>query len=87
MWGGAGVSNEVSVPRRLLDTPWFILVLLFGVAAAFGLPLLWYSRGFSWPAKIVLTVVVILYTALVLWLIWLLLGWLYTMCCALRDAW
>jgi hypothetical protein len=74
--------------RRLLDTPWFLLLILFGVAAVFGLPLLWYSRGFSRPMKAVLTVVVIVYTALLLWLTWLILRWCYaSLARDLRGVW
>jgi hypothetical protein len=44
-----------------------MLVMLFLVTAAFGIPFLWLSRGFSTTAKVVLTIVVLLYTALILW--------------------
>lgn len=73
------VSHD-SAPRSALasyDRPWIILVILFGVTAALGLPLLWYSRSFSRPAKVTWSVVVILYTALVLWLFFLLMRWSY----------
>ncbi len=75
---GAQPALGPACPReRLLDNRWFILALLFGVLAVFGLPLLWFSRGFSRRAKIVLSVIVVLYTALLLWLMWLMLRWLY----------
>ena len=41
--------------RRALDNPWFMLVMLFFVTAALGIPFLWMSRGFSTLAKAVLT--------------------------------
>lgn len=63
--------------RRWLDTRWLILVVLFGAAAVFGLPLLWSSRGFSRPAKILWTILVVLYTGLLLWLTWLILRYCY----------
>jgi hypothetical protein len=53
--------------RRALDNPWLMLVMLFCVTAAFGIPFLWLSRAFSTTAKSVLTVVVLLYTVLILW--------------------
>jgi hypothetical protein len=53
--------------RRALDNPWLMLAMLFFVTAAFGIPFLWLSRGFSTTAKAVLTVVVLLYTVLILW--------------------
>lgn len=65
--------------RGLVDTRWFVLLVTFGALAGFGLPLLWVSRGFSWPAKALWTVVILLYTALLLWLIWLMLQWTYTL--------
>jgi hypothetical protein len=53
--------------RRALDNPWLMLVMLFCVTAALGIPFLWLSRAFSTTAKSVLTVVVLLYTVLILW--------------------
>jgi ribosomal protein L40E len=61
--------------RSLLDRPWFILGLLFLVTAIFGLPLLWMSRGFSRPGKIVLSVAITLYTAALLWGFGLIMHW------------
>ena len=66
---------EVESGRSLLDRPWFILGLLFLVTAILGLPLLWVSRGFSRAWKIVLSVVVTLYTALLLWGFWQVMNW------------
>jgi hypothetical protein len=69
--------HAVSAPARVraIDRPWFILTLLFGVAAVFGLPFLWISRAFSAPVKFLLTIAVLLYTALLLWLFWLVVLW------------
>jgi hypothetical protein len=61
--------------RSLVDRPWLILGLLFFVTAALGLPLLWISRGFSLAWKIVLSVLVTLYTALLLWGFWWIMNW------------
>jgi hypothetical protein len=47
------------------DKPWMILCLLFFVTAALGLPVLWYSRSFSQPAKIVVSIIVIIYTMII----------------------
>ena len=79
-------SNQLSVPeaarpplwRKALDNPWLMLAMLFFVTAALGIPFLWMSRGFSTAAKIVLTVVVLLWTALILWLFWLVMMWSWT---------
>ena len=64
--------------RDVVDTPWLLLVMLFFVTAALGLPLLWISRGFSTVSKVVLTIVVLAWTALILWLFWLVMVWSYT---------
>lgn len=60
-------SNVSPAWRRALDNPWLMLVMLFFVTAAFGIPFLWLSRGFSTTAKVALTIVVLLYTVLILW--------------------
>jgi len=64
--------------RELIDNPWLIVAMLFFVTAACGLPFLWMSRGFSVAGKIVLSIAVLLWTALVLWLFWLVMVWSYT---------
>ena len=63
--------------RSLVDSPWLVLALLFFVTAALGLPVLWFSRGFSAVTKAMLSVIVLLYTALLLWLTWLIAAWAY----------
>ena len=45
---------------------WFVLLMLFAVLGPFGLPLLWKSPRFNQTAKVVLTVVDIVYTC---WLV------------------
>jgi hypothetical protein len=64
--------------REAVDNPWLMLAMLFFVTAALGLPFLWMSRGFSTFWKVVLTVVVLAWTALILWLFWLIMVWCYT---------
>jgi len=46
--------------------PWAVVVLLFLVLGPLGLPLLWRSPSFTRRWKIVLTVVMVVYTALLL---------------------
>ena len=55
----------------LLHQRWVVLVLLFAVMGALGIPLLWMSRAFSTAAKSVLSVVVTVYTAGLVWIAWL----------------
>jgi len=61
-----------------LDNPYLILGTLFFVTAALGLPVLWISRKFSPLMKVVWTVVVLLYTALILYLFFLVMHWSLT---------
>ena len=68
-------ASPATCAPSLLDRPWFILCLLFFVTAILGLPLLWISRGFSRTWKIALSVIVTLYTALLLWGFWRIMNW------------
>jgi hypothetical protein len=63
--------------RDVVDNPWLRIAMLFLVTAALGLPFLWISRGFSTLSKIVLTILVVAWTVLVLWLFWLVMAWCY----------
>ncbi|MEZ6135980.1 MAG: hypothetical protein R3C53_13850 [Pirellulaceae bacterium] len=62
----------------LLDNRWVMFVMLFGVTAALGLPLLWRSRGFSRTEKIFWSVVVSLYTVLIFWIFFKIMYWSYS---------
>lgn len=62
---------------KAIDNPWVVLGLLFFVFAATGIPLIWLSRAFSTLGKIILTIVVTLYTVLILWLFALVMLWAY----------
>jgi len=70
-------SQPTSNPawRQAVDNPWLVVLTLFCVTAALGLPLLWMSRGFSTLLKIVLTIAVLAWTVLILWLFWLVMAW------------
>ena len=78
------MSNDPQEKRQLgdrvaqsLDNPWIVLVLLFFVLAAFGIPLIWLSRAFPTWGKIVLSIVVTLYTILILWVVCIIMLWCY----------
>ena len=62
-------KNAESALRTVCDNRWAVLGILFLVMAAFGIPLLWCSRAFSWRGKALLTILVIAYTALIVWLV------------------
>lgn len=63
--------------RSAIDNPYAVLALLFLVMAALGLPILWMSRGFSRRMKVVWTIVVLLYTLLLLGCTAAVLQWSY----------
>ena len=64
--------------RDAIDTPWLMLVMLFFVTAALGLPFLWMSRGFSTGWKTILTFAVLAWTALVFWVFFLIMAWCWS---------
>jgi hypothetical protein len=61
--------------RDLVDQPVVLLAVLFFVTAAPGLPLLWISRRFSLAGKIVVTILVLFWTGLVLWVFYVVMAW------------
>jgi hypothetical protein len=69
------VAGFVPVWRQAVDNPWLMLTMLFGVTLFLGLPLLWVSRGFSPLGKVAVTIAVLIWTALVFWVFWLIMAW------------
>jgi hypothetical protein len=57
---------------RWTESPWVILPLLFLLLGPLAFGMLWRSRRFSRPWKIILTIVVTGITLLVCWKLWLL---------------
>jgi len=80
-------TGTPSVADNWADHPAIVLGMLFLVLAALGLPWLWRSRGFSKRAKWFWTLVILIYTALLLWLIWMAIGYLVVQIEALRAVW
>jgi hypothetical protein len=64
--------------RDVIDNPWIMILALFFVTAFLGLPFLWISRGFSTFWKVVLTIAVLLWTALVFWVFYLIMAWCWS---------
>lgn len=63
--------------REMLDNRWLMLGMLFGATAALGIPFLWLSRAFTTTQKMLLSVALLVYTAAILWLFWLVMVWCY----------
>lgn len=64
--------------RAAIDTPWAVLVLLFFVTGFLGLPVLWASRGFTTRMKVVWSVVVTIYTCMLIGCTGMVLWWAWT---------
>ena len=70
---GSERSSVVSSPGKQpnsLDSPWFVLLMLFIVLGPLGLPLLWRSARFSIFWKVLLTSALAMITGCVLLSIW-----------------
>lgn len=52
--------------RAAIDNPYAVLALLFFVTGFLGLPALWMSRGFTPKMKFVWSIVVIIYTLILI---------------------
>lgn len=77
-------ANQSKKPKRSLveqikqaDTWWSILLLLFCVTAICGLPILWVSKAYKPPGKVVLSLLVTFYTLAIFWLFWIVMVWCY----------
>jgi hypothetical protein len=66
--GSRPLSDPAAAPPRPAHSRGVILVLLFVALGPLAIPILWRSDRFSRFWKIVLTVLVLVVTALVLWL-------------------
>ena len=63
---------------RLIDNPYFVLALLFGVTGVLGVPVLVRSRAFSPTNKLLLAVAVTLYTMALIALVGWILYWAWS---------
>ena len=71
-----GSGNRGGV-YQLIDRPWALVAVLFFATLALGIPLIWMSRAFSVPVKLMLTIAITIYTALVFWGFWVVMSWAY----------
>lgn len=66
----AAISEQEAKKKKWYYSGPFVIVMLFAIAGPFALPLLWASPKFSVVSKIILTILVILLTVFLLWLIY-----------------
>jgi len=71
---GAQLGVGGPVRENPIDSPWVVLALLLFALGPFALPLLYKSRAFNLPVKIVLTVVVVAIAVFAVWVTLYLLG-------------
>lgn len=62
---------------RQFDRPLLIICTLFFVTGVIGLPLLWLSHCFSSATKVILSIVVTIYTAMLIAGVYLICAWAY----------
>jgi len=68
------------VPSRLkllLDNRWAVLAAIFFAMMFLGLPLLWRCPSFSKIEKLVWTLIVLIYSAVLLWVFYLVMAWCF----------
>ncbi|HBE68301.1 MAG TPA: hypothetical protein DDW52_09160 [Planctomycetaceae bacterium] len=75
---GADSKTEKSRLAKILDSKAAVLGLLFLAMAALGLPLLWKSPAFGRTEKAIWSLLVLLYTALILWAFCAVMWWSYS---------
>lgn len=61
--------------RGVIDNPYAVLAAVFFAMAILGIPLIWACRAWSTRTKIVLTLVTLVYTAVIFWLFYLAMAW------------
>jgi hypothetical protein len=71
----AAARTDNRASRGVIDNPYAVLAAVFFAMMFLGIPLIWACRAWSPPIKAVLTVVTLLYSALILWLFWLAMSW------------
>ena len=70
-------SGELAAKSSLLDHRWFVLGAIFLAMMFLGLPLLWRCPNFSRLEKAVWTLIVLVYSAVIIWLFILVMSWSY----------
>jgi magnesium-transporting ATPase (P-type) len=62
--------EEKATKKKFYYSIAFVLLMLFVVAGPFALPLLWRSPNFNGASKLILTILVIIITIFLIWLIY-----------------
>ena len=68
-------ANEKPANRSVIDNPYAVLAAVFLAMAVLGIPLIWMCRAWSPTTKLLLTIVTLIYTALIFWGFWLVMAW------------
>ena len=71
----AAAPTDKRASRGVIDNPYAVLAAVFFAMMFLGIPLIWACRAWSPATKVVLTIVTLLYSALILWLFWLAMSW------------
>jgi hypothetical protein len=64
------VPEPRPIRPAISDNPWIVLIMLFFVLGPFALPMLWQGRAFTLRWKWIWTLLMIVFTLLLCWLLW-----------------
>ncbi|TWU57021.1 hypothetical protein Poly51_29420 [Rubripirellula tenax] len=59
-------ARIVEEPAKFLDNKWAVIAILFAVTGFLGIPLLWMNKSFSTLERVFWSIVVTIYTLLLL---------------------
>lgn len=62
-------ANESQL-RKLADNPYAVIALIFCVTGCLGIPVILICRGFSPPMKVFWSIISVVYTAILFYLVW-----------------
>lgn len=68
-------EKENRASRGMIDNPYAVLAAVFFAMMFLGIPLIWACRAWSPATKVFLTIMTLLYSALIFWLFWLAMSW------------
>jgi hypothetical protein len=64
------VYGPKPIRQKPSDNPWVVMTMLFLVLGPFALPMLWQGRAFTLRWKWIWTILEIVYTLLLFWVVW-----------------
>lgn len=72
-----GSASQVKTTSEIIQSRIAVIGILFGVTGCLGIPLLWMNKQFTNSERLMWTVLVTLYTALLLYITYRICAWSY----------